>query len=426
VTIITLPGIIARRRFAAGAVVAACSLMLATVPAQAAYRISAGDVLSFSVAGLPELATKAPVDVDGNATLPLIGPLSVSGLSAPQALAKVQAILPSKEFRRRTDDGREFPVIISPAEIGLTVFEYRPVYLNGDVAKPGEEAFRPGLTVRKAISLAGGFDILRFKMDNPFLQLSDLTSDYNTLWVDYAKQQAVVARLQAELDAKQQLDAKLLISTPIAPNLAQEIVDNERNQLAVRNADFAKEQVYLRDAARKEGDRAKVLGEQQSKEQDGVKADTTDLQRYTDLYSKGAVALPGLSDARRTVLLSSTRALQTTALLDSVEREQQDLNRKLDRVGDSRRMQLLREMQDATTALASTRTKLQAVSDKLRYTGMVKSQLVRGVDSQPKIVIMRIVDGRPSKINADVDAELQPGDTVEVALQAEQPVAAVR
>jgi len=400
--------------------------MLATVPARAAYRISAGDVLSFSVAGLPELATKAPVDVDGNATLPLIGPLSVSGLSAPQALAKVQAILPSKEFRRRTDDGREFPVIISPAEIGLTVFEYRPVYLNGDVAKPGEEAFRPGLTVRKAISLAGGFDILRFKMDNPFLQLSDLTSDYNTLWVDYAKQQAVVARLQAELDAKQQLDAKLLISTPIAPNLAQEIVDNERNQLAVRNADFAKEQVYLRDAARKEGDRAKVLGEQQSKEQDGVKADATDLQRYTDLYSKGAVALPGLSDARRTVLLSSTRALQTTALLDSVEREQQDLNRKLDRVGDSRRMQLLREMQDATTALASTRTKLQAVSDKLRYTGMVKSQLVRGVDSQPKIVIMRIVDGRPSKINADVDAELQPGDTVEVALQAEQPVAAVR
>jgi len=400
--------------------------MLATVPAQAAYRISAGDVLSFSVAGLPELATKAPVDVDGNATLPLIGPLSVSGLSAPQALAKVQAILPSKEFRRRTDDGREFPVIISPAEIGLTVFEYRPVYLNGDVAKPGEEAFRPGLTVRKAISLAGGFDILRFKMDNPFLQLSDLTSDYNTLWVDYAKQQAVVARLQAELDAKQQLDAKLLISTPIAPNLAQEIVDNERSQLAVRNADFAKEQVYLRDAARKEGDRAKVLGEQQSKEQDGVKADATDLQRYTDLYSKGAVALPGLADARRTVLLSSTRALQTTALLDSVEREQQDLNRKLDRVGDSRRMQLLREMQDATTALASTRTKLQAVSDKLRYTGMVKSQLVRGVDSQPKIVIMRIVDGRPSKINADVDAELQPGDTVEVALQAEQPVAAVR
>jgi len=426
VTIIILGRIFAHPRFAAGAVVTACSLMLATVPARAAYRISAGDVLSFSVAGLPELATKAPVDVDGNATLPLIGPLPVSGLSAPQALAKVQAILPSKEFRRRTDDGREFPVIISPAEIGLTVFEYRPVYLNGDVARPGEEAFRPGLTVRKAISLAGGFDILRFKMDNPFLQLSDLTSDYNTLWVDYAKQQAVVARLQAELDAKQQLDAKLLISTPIAPNLAREIVDNERNQLAVRNADFAKEQVYLRDASRKEGDRAKVLGEQQSKEQDGVKADSTDLQRYTDLYSKGAVALPGLSDARRTVLLSSTRALQTTALLDSVEREQQDLNRKLDRVGDSRRMQLLREMQDATTALASTRTKLQAVSDKLRYTGMVKSQLVRGVDSQPKIEIMRVVDGRASKINADVDAELQPGDTVEVALQAEQPVAAVR
>jgi polysaccharide export outer membrane protein len=426
VTIFTLPSISARGGFSAGAFAAACSLMLVACPAWADYKISAGDVLGFSVAGLPELATKAPVDVDGNATLPLIGPLSVAGLSAPQALAKVQGVLPSKEFRRRTADGREFPVIISPGEIGLTVSEYRPVYLSGDVAKPGEEPFRPGLTVRKAIALAGGFDILRFKMDNPFLQLSDLTSDYNTSWVDFAKQQAVIARLQAELDAKQQLDAKLVITTPIAASLAKEILDNERNQLSVRNADFAKEQVYLRDAVLKEGDRAKVLNEQQSKEQDGVKADLADLQRYIELYNRGAVALPGLSDARRTVLLSSTRALQTTALLDSVEREQQDLNRKLDRVGDSRRMQLLQEMQVATTALASTRAKLQALSDKLRYTGMVKSQLVRGVDSQPKIVIMRVVDGRQSKINADIDAELQPGDTVEVALQAEQPVAVLR
>ena len=394
--------------------------------ARADYRISPGDILSFAVAGLPELATKASVDTDGNATFPLVGPMAVSGLSVPQALAKLQGVLPGREFRRHTDDGREFPVIISPSEIGLTVAEYRPIYLNGDVSKPGEEPFRPGLTVRKAVALAGGYDILRFKMDNPFLQLSDLTSEYNTLWVTYARDQAVVARLKAELDGKQQIDPKAVMDTPIAPSLTKEILDTERNRLTLRNVDFAKEQVYLRNAALKEGERAKLLNEEQGKEQEGLKNDTADLQRYTDLYSKGAVALPGLSEARRTVLQASTRVLQTTALLDSVEREQQDLDRKLDRSGDTRKIDLLKDIQEANTALAGTRAKLQAVSDKLRYTGMVKSQLLRGGDSQPKITIIRTVDGRQTKLDGDVDTALEPGDTVEVALQAEQPMAAMR
>lgn len=415
-----------QRRRAARAIlvsVAVGALVATAGAARADYKLGAGDMLSFTVAGLPELTTKTPVDIDGEAIFPLIGPMPVAGLSLPQALAKVQAVLPAKEFRRHAEDGREFPIIIAPSDISLAVFEYRPVYLNGDVAKPGEEPFRPGLTVRKAVALAGGFDVLRFKMDNPFLQLSDLTSDYNTLWVDYARGQAVVARLQAELDGKPQLDPKLVIGTPIAPTLAKEVLENEKSQLTVRNADFAKEQVYLKEASSREAERAKLLSDEQAKEQEGLKNDTADLQRYSELFSKGAVALPGLSEARRTVLQASIRVLQTTSVLDSVEREQQDLARKLDRTADARRILLLKDMQDATTALAATRAKLQAVSDKLRYTGMVKSQLTRGTDSQPKITITRTVDGRMVAVTGRIDTELQPGDTIDVALQIEQPVA---
>ena len=409
---------------------AACAgLLFAAVAAGAPaawaeYKISPGDVLNLTIVGVPDLTTRAPVDVDGVATLPLAGPVRVAGLNLADARAKLQTILPGKEYRRHTDDGREFPVIIAPSDINLSIAEYRPVYLNGDVAKPGEEPYRPGLTVRQAVALAGGYDILRFKMDNPFLQLSDLTSEYNSLWIDYAKQQALVARLQAELDGKPDLDGKLLTGLPIARSLSTEILDNERSQLAARDTDFAKERVYLRKASAKESERAQVLSEQQNKEQDGVKADMVDLQRYEDLFKKGALALPGLSEARRTVLLSSTRALQTTALLASVEREQGDLDRRLERVDDARRMQVLHDLQDANTQLAATRAKLQAVSDKLRYTGMVKSQLVRGSDSQPKIVIVRTTDGKRSEITAGVDTELEPGDVAEVALEAEVPIAA--
>ena len=42
-------------------------------------------------------------------------------------------------------------------QVTVTIDEYRSFYVNGMVEKPGGYAFSPGMTVRKAITLAGGF-----------------------------------------------------------------------------------------------------------------------------------------------------------------------------------------------------------------------------------------------------------------------------
>mgnify|MGYP000044177477 CR=1 FL=1 len=46
--------------------------------------------------------------------------------------------------------------LINP-KITVTILEYRSFFINGEVKKPGGYPFLPGLTVRKAIALAGGF-----------------------------------------------------------------------------------------------------------------------------------------------------------------------------------------------------------------------------------------------------------------------------
>ena len=393
--------------------------LLMSSAASAEYRLAIGDVLEISAAGIPELRHRAPINPDGEISLPLGGHLRVSGMALSDVQSKLREILPTKEFRRRNELGREYPVILTPGEINVMIAEYRPVYLNGDVSKPGEQVYRPGLTVRQAIALAGGYDIMRFRMNNPFLEQADLQSQYHSLWTEFAKEQARLARLQAELQNKVELDRSALAKTPL-PTAVTSLIDSvEMDQLKTRIADYVKEKTYLREATDREDGRITILSEQHQKELEGEEADVDELRRLQELFSKGNVAIMRVVDARRSLLLSSTRRLQTASQLAQVERLRQEFGRRSERLDDVRRSEILRELQDANVRIATIRSRLEAAGEKLVYVGMVRSQLVRGRGSKPELTVFRTGDKGRERLVVDEDTELAPGDVVEVALQAD-------
>ena len=41
--------------------------------------------------------------------------------------------------------------------VTVSITEYRPFYINGEVKRPGSYPYKKNLTVEKAVSLAGGF-----------------------------------------------------------------------------------------------------------------------------------------------------------------------------------------------------------------------------------------------------------------------------
>jgi polysaccharide export outer membrane protein len=402
----------------AGALFAA-ALWLIPTTASAEYRLAVGDVIEISAVGLPELHHRAPVDPDGNITLPMGGVVKVKDLPLAEVQVKVRDILPSREFRRRNELGREYPVILTPGEISVTIAEYRPVYLNGDVAKPGEQAYRPGLTVRQAIALAGGYDVMRFRMNNPFLEQADLRSEYNALWAEFAREQARQARLQAEIDGKPEMDRQTLQKLPLPSSVASAITTAEQDQFETRNADYAKEKTYLTEATKSEDGRAAILSERNQKETEGADADAEELKRLQELFSKGNVTITRVVDARRALLLSATRQLQTASELAQVERQRQEFGRRSERLDDTRRIEILRDLQDTNVRIATLRARLAAAGEKLVYVGMVRSQLVRGHGSKPELVVYRTGDKGRQRLTVEEDSELMPGDVVEVALQAD-------
>jgi polysaccharide export outer membrane protein len=308
-------------------------------------------------------------------------------------------------------------VTISPDEVILTVAEYRPIYLDGDVANPGTQPYRPGMTVRQAIALAGGYDTKRFRGRDPFLDSSDFRGDYYELWTEFAKVRAQAERFQAELDGKSALEQSNPGDLPLPPATTSKIVDVEAQRLIVDNSDHQKEKKYLEDAVQQEDGRIATLQQQRETERKDADVDAAELKDLQASFSKGLVPMSRLADTRRNTLFSATRVLQTTALIDQVERERSQFARQLQRVQDKRRDDLLGKLQEANVRLATIRARLQAVGDKLLYSGVVRSQLVRGSGGQPDIKLYRNDNDMSDKMAVNEDTGVMPGDVVEVRLR---------
>lgn len=108
------------------------------------YKLAAGDVISIRVLGEEEFTReKIRLTDAGTISFPAIGEIKVLG----RTLGDLEAIVVK---------GLKGRILVNP-KVSVQIDEYRPFYVNGMVEKPGGYPFQPGLTVRKAVSLAGGF-----------------------------------------------------------------------------------------------------------------------------------------------------------------------------------------------------------------------------------------------------------------------------
>jgi polysaccharide export outer membrane protein len=108
------------------------------------YALNAGDSISIHVYGEEDLTfEQLLIGPNGRISFPFLGELQVTGKSA----AELQQLL---------IDGLRPDYLVDP-RISVSIVRYRPFFVNGEVQRPGGLDFQPGLTLRKAISLAGGF-----------------------------------------------------------------------------------------------------------------------------------------------------------------------------------------------------------------------------------------------------------------------------
>lgn len=402
-----------------------CALLTAlllpfTMEASAEYRLGAGDQLEISVLGVPELQKRMPVQPDGTISFPLLGTLAVAGQSLTKVRASIKAALASKVYRKRSSGGSEQAIVIGIDEITVFMAEYRPIYVKGGVAKAGEYTFRPSMTVRKAVAVSGGYDILPVKVSNPYLDTAEFRGEYEALWLEFAKQQARVWRLRTELEEagteNDTVDQNIPVDAPISRAMISKITSLATDQLKTRSADHERQKAFLKQSIEQMNERIDTMSQREEREEQGAAADAKDLERIAGLYQNRTLVHSRLIEARRNVLLSVTQRLETAAELMQLKQQRTDLMRQLDRLADERRMDLLQELEEATVRLGEVRTKLQSVGEKLRYTATAKATFTDGDEKRPVITVHRKSGEDWQQLVVGEAFELQPGDVVEVTV----------
>lgn len=126
------------------AMLAVACLMPAALQAADDYRVDVGDTITILVYGEPDLDVKeVKVTARGHVAVPLVGDIKVRGRTEAQILQDVTA---------RLADG-----YLKNPNVTVSVDRLQLYYIKGEVRKPGGYRYVEGMSVDKAIALAGGF-----------------------------------------------------------------------------------------------------------------------------------------------------------------------------------------------------------------------------------------------------------------------------
>ncbi len=362
-----------------------------------------GDVVAVTVEQAPEIGREARVDVTGRVMLPMIGAVPVAGLdpdAAGKAIAKVLA---------------DRDIVLSPT-VTVEVATYRQFYVDGSVANPGAFDFQPGLTVRRALVLAGGVDAGQAE-ELTVADLVEMNSTWRMAAYDLMEVNSRIARLQAELNRSPDI-------TP--PNDATGVVPPER-RAAIQAADSAilKDQLadmhasedHLKDLSSLVDFELGVLAEQTRRREEENAMQNVELETSRALVEKGLMSQPKLRELERERSRLSRDLLDVQAYTARAQQNKATLTYELGSSDRKWRISVQADLRKAMLERTGIEAKLDVLRSSLVAAGLKLNASGETTRSDPRIAIFRVIDNADQRLPADMNSPVLPGDVVEVSFE---------
>jgi polysaccharide biosynthesis/export protein len=399
-------------------VIASLVLELATGSARAGYRLQPGDQIEVVVIGFADLRRSFAIDSDGQVAVPLVGPLTAKGRTIDELRKLIQKALEQQVFTNHTTSG-DAVVRISPEQVSVDVVQYRPVYIRGDVAAPGEQPYRPGMTIRQLVAKAGGIGIPFFERGPNSPDPKEVEARYTAQLQEVQNLEAVQNKIEAALAEPEKSGTAELPAGSDVVVARVKLLQQERRTLDNQTT-------YLKTAIEKAKDRIAILNSQIIAQIETVKGDELDLKKATDNLNAGTVTADKVFDRRRQLAVSVTSLGETKDVLNTVEARVLEFERGIQNAAELYRAALLQELQKVVADRTAAVTQLQVLSDQLSADRASAAESGSGAKFV-KFQLFQDTDGSPAPTK-EVGQEyaLQPGDVVEVTVQRPFPGGGLR
>ncbi len=379
------------------------ALCLSLQAGAAEYTLGVQDRVKVYVAEWPALSTEVAVGPGGQVSLPVVGEVPAKGLTTSQLAAAIAERLKQKA---------NLPHVV---DTSVDIVAYRPFYILGSVATPGEYAYRPGMLVLNAMSLAGGiyrnergseWEIERVSISSRG-ELAVLTGrgiDLN----------AEKVRLQAELDDATQFPA----TAPGTDARTARALDEQRAIFEAALQRHRAEKASLEEGAALREKEVASLDQQSADVADKLEATRTELEQVRAL-AKRDLAVNKLFPLERT--FADVKREQQAVEIDRLRAMQElsGLRRSVADLEARRHNEALAGIQRVDAQLRDIeeqkRSLLRLVDGAAYYSSLLADSTAAEDQQQLRFTIVRTdAEGKISEIEATETTEVQPGDIVKV------------
>lgn len=335
------------------------------------------------------------VSQDGAVVMPVIGPVPVGDLDTNGLAAEIGKRLQEKL------------ALVDKPDTTVEILDYPPIYVVGDVAKPGEYRYREGMIVLQALALSGGRSRGRAQASQDEARL---VSELQSTDTSILRSTARIARLEAEKKGSAE------IGFPPASaddQSAQQIFAQEKVIFTTRANELERQTKSLADLRELLSTEIDVLQEKIKAADASIKSAESELANVTGLVEKGIAVASRKSDLERS--LSSYR-MDRLDQVTSVMRAKQAISeatRNEDGLRDRKQTEVAAELQSEQAALTELKRKRE-LSQKLLLEMLGSPQDTNKSEAQPAFTITRMQNNEPVEIAASSTMEIAPGDVISV------------
>jgi len=372
------------------------------------YTLDTGDVLRVAVFGEPAYPLDLSVDDRGTISLPLLGEIQARGVT-PAALA-----------RNIKQAFQEQKLLVDPF-VQVDIKEHRPFFISGAVSQPGSYPYKPGITIRHALAIAGGFKVATLGNEEPALKIADLRAERAKLLIDEFRHRAHLEGLLAESEDRKEFAAPKDQPNEISQKLLNDIVAAEQQQLQARQSAFDSDIAHLEASLERARNDAKTLAAARQEREAGAKLQLQQLEASRSLQKKGLMNNFNLQNTER--LQNNYRVESAQAGVDEARAKQEILNleNEMRNKQASRKLDLISQIEQERLQIAQIQSSLRYVNDKLLFVSFYgQHRTFDDLRGSVRVVIYRGRGEAAKTINATETTEVFAGDVIEVSLLAEQ------